>query len=482
MHDQTHSTQLSIPHLRVLLDQIVDYLQAAENLPLVEACPPDVLAEKLAKDMVLDLPDLPQQAGSVEPLSRFVAHYLHYAVNTHHHGFVNQLWSDTLLSSFLGEVLSAATNASAYTYEVAPVATLMEDRLVRQLTQQVWSSVGDGIMTSGGTASNLQALLTARNHHCKDMKFKGMGERRLALFCSADAHYSIKRAANILGLGMEQVIEVEPSRGKSKSRSMDAAGLQLAMDGALADGLEPFCVVATAGTTVYGAYDVITEIADFARQHDLWLHVDGALGASVLFSDEHKVLMRGVERADSLSWDFHKMLGVHLPCAFLLLRQTGVMQSAISTANDDYLFHDDENRFDLGSKSLQCGRRVDVLKLWLSWLAAGRQGFGQRVDKLFALARFVADYIVQSADLVLLMQPVSVNVCFRFRQRDKIGNDIVVRVRDLMIAKGQYMLNYAADQRGPFFRLVLTNAELTEKQLSDFVDTIIQTGKNINVS
>ena len=80
---------------------------------------------------------------------------------------------------------------------------------------------------------------------------------------------------------------------------MDAAGLQLAMDGALADGLEPFCVVATAGTTVYGAYDVITEIAYFARQHDLWLHVDGALGASVLFSDEHKVLMRGVERADS---------------------------------------------------------------------------------------------------------------------------------------------------------------------------------------
>ena len=458
----------SIVHIESLLNRITLYLrQQTDNLPLIEHYPAEDLAQKLSLD-------LPEQPCSEQALSDFVEQYLRYSVNTNHHGFVNQLWSKTLPSSFLGEVLAAATNTSIYTYEVAPVATLLETEMIRWLTELVWSVSGDGIMTSGGTASNLHALLIARNNAHQDIKFRGIDQRRLAIFCSEDAHYSIKRAANILGFGMENVIEVKPG----VDRSMDASGLCAAIDRSAARGLEPFCVVATAGTTVYGAYDKIGEIAAVSRQHKLWLHVDGALGASVLFSAEHKKLMQGVVQADSLTWDFHKMLGMHLPCAFLLVKQTGLMKAVISTANDDYLFHE-SNPLDLGNKSLQCGRQVDIIKLWLSWLVLGRQGFNDRVDKLFALARFASQYIDKNPDLVLVAPPISTNICFRFkRQKQK---NMEVHVRDMMLRDGQYMLNYASDQDGTFFRLALTNADLSEHQLKAMIDKITLIGKDSDV-
>lgn len=463
-----HTYDINFHDVKQYLDKITDYLVHAEQTAPIEFKAPGDLAEAVHLA-------LPEKPCSPHQLSHFIDQYLRYAVNTRHHGFMNQLWSKTLLSGFVGETLAAATNTSVYTYEAAPLASLLEQHIVRALTALVWSAPGDGIMTSGGTASNLQALLTARNNHDQHIKHEGMCRQRLAIFSSRDAHYSVKRAANVLGIGMEQVIEVEPDAG----RTMGATALARAMDQAVKRGLTPFCVVATAGTTVYGAYDQIGAIADLlatmrADQRP-WLHVDGALGASVLFSDQHKGLLQGIAKADSLAWDFHKMLGLHLPCAFLLVRKQQLLKEVISTANDRYLFHDD-NQMDLGNKSMQCGRRVDVIKLWLAWLASGTQGFAKRVDDLFDLAQYAEEYVVQHPELVLVSPRVSVNICFRFKPYQK---NLVIAVRDLLIQRGQYMLNYASDAAGPFFRLVLTNPDLSKEQLNTLLDTIVRTGQEL---
>ncbi|MCB0356874.1 MAG: hypothetical protein KDD40_07700, partial [Bdellovibrionales bacterium] len=336
--------------------------------------------------------ELPEEKLSEKGIQDFYNQYLNQAVNTSHKSYCNQLWSKVEWPSLLGEILALVTNTSMYTYEVAPVATLLEHEMISQLNRFIWKNSGDGIMTSGGTASNLQALLMARNHFIKSIKTKGIEGKKIAIITSKVAHYSIKRAANILGIGSENCFEI----ATDSNDKMSIEHLQKTLVAMKNSNIVPFCIVATAGTTVKGAYDPILEISKISQRENLWLHVDGAYGANVLLSQKHNYLMSGVEVADSVSWDFHKAMGVHLTCAFLLTKHQNLLKQTINSGDDSYLFHnnDQQNLYDdLGPRSLQCGRRVDILKLWLTWLANGKSGLEQRVNDLFNSAKTFSQII-----------------------------------------------------------------------------------------
>ncbi|MBN4052810.1 hypothetical protein JYU07_00870, partial [Roseiflexus sp. AH-315-K22] len=302
----------------------------------------------------------------------------------------------------------------------------------------------------------------------------------------SECHYSIRRAAMIAGLGTQAAREVEVDQhGRMKP---DA--LVRALDEAERDGFKPMFVCATAGTTVQGAYDPINEIADIAESRGLWMHVDGAYGASALLSPTHRALLDGVERADSLTWCPHKMMGIPLVCSALLVREAGWL-SRCNASGAAYLFHDDKPgvQLDTGEMSLQCGRRMDAVKLWLSWQHQGDDGFAARIDRLFALAQRFAAMIRERDGFSLVREPMGCNVVFHYVPTALRGDTLRLgerealtkRLRARVMARGRVMVNYAPVDGVATFRMIMSNPRSTDADLGLYLDEIEAAGAEIPI-
>jgi len=197
--------------------------------------------------------------------------------------------------------------------------------------------------------------------------------------------------------------------------AMVPEALEDAVKDAKARGKTPFLVCATAGTTVTGAFDPLGDLADVAQAHGMWLHVDGAWGGAAMLSQKHREPdMSGVERADSLAFNPHKLMNVPLPCSAFLTKEPGSL-AACNSANAAYLFQPDKNYadLDLGDRTISCGRKADAFKLWLAWKALGDEGLEAHVDKAYALAAHLEDRVRNSGGKFVMVMPRScTNVCF----------------------------------------------------------------------
>ncbi len=453
--------------LKENFDFILAKLEAIRKERLNNFLPPDELSK------LIDL-SLKNEGAPRQDFQKFLSNYIEYSVNTNHDMYLNQLWSRTQETSVLGELLSSLTNTSMYTYEAAPVATLLERKMLDYLTKMIWEEVCDGIMTSGGTASNLQALLAARNSQLESVKNKGLRalKKNPVILTADNCHYSIKRTANILGLGQEQLVEVETNN----DGVMTVEALKKTLRDLDSREFYPFCIVSTAGSTVEGSFDDIESIGKICKEKQIWFHVDAAYGGSALLSDKHKKLMNGIELADSVTWDFHKMLGLNLPCAFLLTKEKGVLQKTLSSDNDSYLFHDVEN-YNLGVSSLQCGRRNDILKLWLTWLRFGSNSFEKRVNRLFEQSIYFTELIQKSQKFNLIKKPHSINVCFRYASED--GSRKEEEIRTELLKTGKLMVNYSKDKDGHFFRIAFTNPDLENQHLDQVLKFIEEAANKV---
>jgi glutamate/tyrosine decarboxylase-like PLP-dependent enzyme len=304
-------------------------------------------------------------------------------------------------------------------------------------------------------------MLIARNEAISGARERGLAGERLTVYTSADGHYSIRKAAGILGIGRDNVRAVATD---DKGR-VEAAALERVLDEDLRRGDRPIMINATAGTTVLGSFDPIAEIAEIARAHGIWLNIDGALGGSVVLSRRHRHLVAGAELADSYVWNAHKMMGVPLPCSALLLAREGLLESHLSESAD-YLFQSEADELNPGKRSLQCGRRNDALKLWAAWQLHGDRGYEERIDRMFELAAYLAGRIDADPDLDLVMWPASINVCFEVAGRSSAA--ICERLDQegrLLVGHGQ-----AAGRRA--IRLVCVNPDLEERDLDAALDEI----------
>lgn len=461
------------PLLRQALDLVEAYL--AENRDprtrVIEHLDAPALAERL--DLTLG------ERVSDDRILQSLRDYLRYGVRSGHPQFHNQLWSGFDTAGFLGEVFAALANTSMYTYEVAPVATLMELELVRKLCSIVGFVEGEGVFCSGGSNGNLMGMLCARDRAFPRAKGRGLAEQVPGtVFISDQAHYSYAKAADQLGVGLDRVIRVSSdSRGR-----MDPVALDREVSASRSRGERPFMVGATAGTTVLGAFDPLEELVEICRRHDLWLHVDGSWGGPVLLSGSHGGLLRGVERADSFTWDAHKMMGAPLICTAFLIRRGGTLQRvcAISSEEAGYLFHDnDDSAVDLGRLSLQCGRRVDALKLWLMWRAHGDEGLARRIDHLFRLAALATGEVERRDELILVAHPESVNVCFAYEAAPAEADVVNLEIRDRLRRSGEALVNFARIEGRVAIRLVFANPDVTEEDLVRFFDLFVATGREV---
>jgi glutamate/tyrosine decarboxylase-like PLP-dependent enzyme len=231
-------------------------------------------------------------------------------------------------------------------------------------------------------------------------------------------------------------------------------------------GRTPFFVNATAGTTVRGAFDPLDELARITGPRGLWLHVDGAFGASVSLSPHRKRLLRGVENADSLAWDPHKMMGVPLPCSVLLTRERGLLRASLSE-KADYLFQENDEAVNPGDRNLHCGRRNDALKLWAAWRYFGDSGWERRIERQFALASYAARRIQEIEELRLVEEPPCITVCFE--ALGKSSEQVCRKLAEQGLAK----IGYGKVHGRNVIRLVTVNPELREEDLETLLGQIL---------
>ncbi|XP_043603143.1 cysteine sulfinic acid decarboxylase [Bombus pyrosoma] len=427
---------------------------------------------------------LSDQGSSHEKLFTLARNVIKYSVKTGHPRFINQLYSSVDPYGLLGQWLTDALNPSVYTYEVSPVFSLMEEEILREMRKIVgWKDgKGEGIFCPGGSIANGYAINLARHYRFPQLKEVGLSSAgRLIIFTSRDSHYSVKKLSAFLGLGTSNVYEVKTnSRGK-----MCITDLEAQIKKALDEGAVPLMVSATAGTTVLGAFDPLREIAIICTKYNLWFHVDAAWGGGALMSTKHRYLLDGVELADSVTWNPHKLLAAPQQCSTLLLRHEDLLQAAHSS-KASYLFQPDkfyDSSFDSGDKHVQCGRRADVMKFWFMWKAKGTRGLEKHVDRVFELARYFTDYIRHREGFKLMLEPECTNVCFWYvppskrhlqdgellKALEKIGPD----VKERMVKKGSMLITYQPLRELPnFFRLVLQNSGLTKADMRFFAEEI----------
>ena len=428
--------------------------------------------------------DPPEEGRDIEELMDEVRKALDLSVKTGHPAWCNQLFGGYDLAAIVGDWITTVMNTTMATYEAAPVATTLEHAIVQKLLALAGFDGGEGILTPGGSISNLMALLAARHRtfpHVQRVGFRA-GERP-AVFTSSASHYSIERAARIAGLGSDCVIPIE----------IDSAGclipekLEEAIESAKDNGMTPMFVCATAGTTVYGAYDPIEKISSIAQAHGAWLHVDGAYGASVLLSSRHRGLMYGIEQADSLTWCPHKMMGIPLICSAILIKERSWLAACHSTGAG-YLFHQEEDAvYDMGEMSIQCGRRVDSIKLWLAWQHHGDKGYEERIDALFDQARLFADMVREREGFRLVRVPESFNVLFHYLPENRRDpepsldqiDELTKRLRERVKQRGRVMVNYAPVDDISTFRMILSNPRATEEDLAVYLDEIEAAGEDL---
>ena len=429
---------------------VLELLEAEKSDPTIEPIPSDEIWNR----MDIKLEDYPISETDLE-------HVLQDLVlatpRTNTKTFFNQLYGGRNPKATLGDLLAVLLNSSMYTYKVAGVQVGIEKEIINKINQQIgYPETSSGTVTSGGSISNLLAMLMARDRQDPEIIRKGIMEPYY-LYTSEESHYSIKKNASILGLGYESIRTI-PVNEKG---SMIPEELERAIVKDLEKNKKPFFINATAGTTVLGTFDPIVELSRIARKYNIWLHVDGAYSGGVIFSDSYKHLVSGLERADSFVLNAHKMMGVPLTCSILLTRHKEQLYRSL-TSDAQYLFQTEDDEFNPGKSSLQCGRRNNALKFWTLWKSVGTKGLETIVNKQFHLADTARQYISDHPDYSLYSSEDSLSVCFNYKNipADKICSELH--------EQGKLMVGYGSFGGKTFIRLVTINYGNSKEDILNF--------------
>ncbi len=384
-----------------------DYLERSRNS--VDRRPVPRTATELARLFEEPLP----RSGHplTEVVSRLTEEVVPNANWLTHPRYLGHQVSAPLPAAVWTEAIIASLNNSLAVEEMSPAGTAIEHRVIRWLTELVGYQDGaGGVFTSGGTEATFTALLAARAAACPSAWEEGIDPRSFTIMAGEHAHYSVSRAVAQLGLGTRNLVSIP-----SVDHRMDTQALRERLDAAGREGRTVMAVVATAGSTPTGSFDALEVIGELCESRGIWLHVDGAHGASALFSGIHASRLRGLARARSISWDPHKMLLLPLPAGTLLMRDEQDLEGAFAQ-RAPYLFHGEAamRRPDQGLRSFLCSRRADALKLWVALQRYGADGLGALYDHLCATTEALYEAILERDDFEVLHRPECNILCFRY--------------------------------------------------------------------
>lgn len=451
--------------------------------------------KELYKILNLNAGDLFEKSikfDSVDPNSEVLKVFeniLENSVTTWHPGFLDKLYAGSNPIGLLSDLLLSILNTNSHVFTVSPAFSVIEKK-VGQKYANIFGFNGKyagGLTFSGGSWSNITSLQIARSHKFPETKVKGNGLYKFAIYTCSHSHYSIEKAAILLGLGTNSVFKIPVK----KNGEMDTDSLENTIIKSIDDGFTPLYVNATAGTTVFGSFDPLEKISEIAKRYKIWFHIDGSWGGNVIFSSDRKQLLKGAHLADSITSNPQKMLGVPNTCSFLLLPDERVFVQA-NSLKAPYLFHnalEEEENFDLGNGTMGCGRRPDALKMYMAWLYYGQRGFQQRVDHAYSMAEYFVSKL-QSNPSFTIINELSVScpqVCFYYNPvGDTLtGSEMTKLTRKIARAlhqSGGFLVDFApnpndsitGEDNGEFFRCVFNSPNVTTEIVDKLVQGIIE--------
>ncbi|WP_028112725.1 pyridoxal phosphate-dependent decarboxylase family protein [Ferrimonas kyonanensis] len=447
---------------------------------------PEALATLFA-EVDLDQPLRRWQSAYTE-LSRL---YLDDAVHFHHRHYLAHLNCPITLPSLAAETIASALNTAVETWDQSAGATLIEQKLVDWSCDKIgWGADADGVFTSGGSQSNLMAMLLARYRACQrhwqwDPHQQGLPPQanRLRIYTSELSHFSIQKAASMLGLGFDAVVAIPSDR----FQRMDMAALSQALQQARQQGLVPMAVVATAGTTDFGSIDPLPAIATLCARHSVWMHVDAAYGGGLLISPKFRHKLSGIELADSVTVDYHKAFFQPVACSGFLVREAATLCSL--TYHAEYLNPLRQHQAgipDLINKSLQTTRRFDALKLWLSLRILGADTLGRGFDQLQHLAKQVYWLLLSQPEIEVVHQPQISTLVFRYLPSADASDEHIDTlnraIRSRLSNQGDALIAATRYRGHQYLKFTLLNPATEIKAIHQVVQRICRYGQELHIA
>ncbi len=409
------------------LDDSIDYLRDVNLRPVWQPVPSDV-----RHHLNEPLPISPQ--GIENTYRDFRELILPYPTGNIHPRFWGWVHGTGLAAGIISEMVGAAMNSNCGGRDHG--ALYVERQVVEWCRQIIgYPDSTKGLMVSGTSMGTIIGLAVARNARAGyDVRAEGIGgaqKRSLITYASSEAHSSVARALELLGLGHNSLRKIPVN----KNFGIDPVALRRAIREDRHEGREPFCVVGCAGTVNTGAVDDFTALAEICELEGLWFHVDGAFGALCALSSEMRPRIRGIDRSDSISFDFHKWMYVQYDAGCVLVRDGQLQQKAFAT-RPDYLQHSDRGLAGGGEWFTDFGpelsRSFRALKVWFALKEHGTERFGAMIEKNCRQAKYLAELVENDANLELLAEPTLNVVCFRYHdaqmtedESDQLNQDIV---------------------------------------------------------
>ncbi|MCW8881858.1 MAG: aminotransferase class I/II-fold pyridoxal phosphate-dependent enzyme [Sedimenticola sp.] len=457
----------------IVAEALSEYIESSgtKQAPVIHQEKLEVLIERLGLEQHITEGDL-----SGEKLRAFVTDYLDATTRLHHPGFLAHQVAVPNLTGALGSWIDGSTNNAMAIYEMGPAASSIEYFMINWMLSKIgWTTVssdrqldpdsshGGGVLTHGGSLANLTALLAARSARVPGF-WKSGNPGNLVILVPEQSHYSMKRAAAILGLGEDNCLSLPADQdGRVLPAEMESQINELA-----SRGKRVMAIVANACGTAAGLYDPLPEIAAICRQHNIWLHVDAAHGGGALVSAQLRHLLKGIELADSVVWDAHKMMCTPTVCAAVLVRDHRHLDHAFEQEASYLLHAKDQPGFDFISRTVECTKAGLGLRLFMTVAAMGESGLAAHVEGLVEQARSAAKLIQDRAGFEVAITPETNIVCFRLGDDDSQQ----LEIRRQLLEHGDYYISSTLYRNIRWLRLVFMNPLTSLDDIRQLLDDI----------
>jgi L-2,4-diaminobutyrate decarboxylase len=381
-------------------------------------------------------------------------------------------------------MIISAFNQSMDSWDQAPAASMIEQALCDRLCEFYgFDGHADATFTSGGTMSNFMGLLLARDKYSQqhfnwNIQQDGLPPQasKFRVICSEHAHFSISQSASILGLGQNAVVKINRGEFEEEVNSLEATIKQL-----LSEDLLPIAYVTTAGTTDFGTIGAIGDLAACASHYGLWTHVDAAYGGALMFSEKHKHKLRGIEKADSVTIDFHKLFYQPVSCGVFMVKDKSSFD--FIRLHADYLNPESNEELgilDLVYKSIQTTRRFDALKPFIALQHIGVKKFGEMLDYTIDLADAVSDAIVGNSRFELAYKTPINAVVFRYLpmqplsevETDALNNSVKTK----LLLLGKAIIGQTTVNKRAFLKFTLLNPATSIQDVNLLLTEIAELG------
>ena len=419
------------------------------------------------KDYLMD-----QSANQELP---FFQEVINRSVNIHSPGYMGHQIAVPLPITMLSSFVINYLNNGMGVYEMGMTGNSMEKIIIEIIANKIgYDSNSSGFIVTGGSIGNLTAILAARAV-ISNIWEEGNKNIKYAIMVSEQAHYCVERAARILGLGKDSIIKI-PVNNLFKA---DCGSLEGLYQKAVEEGVRIICCVGCACTTATGSYDDLNAIGDFCKKYNIWFHVDGAHGGAAIFSEKHKHLLEGIEKANSVIIDFHKMMMTPSLSTALIFKQGSNSYQTFSQ-KADYLWKDQEDHewYNSGMRTMECTKSMSILNIFSIFKFYGEKIFEQNIDYLFDMAKIFYKLLKEDQNFEIPIFPESNIFCFRYQINGIDLNNLNNHIRNAIIEDGEFYLVQTKLNGSVYLRVSLMNPFTTRSELEKLISKISLIAKN----